>query len=180
MRNSSGGSLPWIPGPGAPCNSSLVDPWAERCEFSMAMAHKINLLKGAERQNLEVATSKSPWQPSGMCQADRGELGREGSDPVAPTVGRDNAQFPAVSASDNPIIPSLFFQSLFEPVTHYKQNVFVLFLTAKLWNNKGLGEEFPTCVFPQGLQQLHFHQSRALFSNGGVFWSGASWMAKLI
>lgn len=100
--------------------------------LSTAMAHKINLLKGAERENLGVATSKTPFQPSGMCQADRGELGREGSDPVAPTLGRDNAQFPAVSASDNPIIPSLFFQSLFEPVTHYKQNVFVLFLTAKL------------------------------------------------
>lgn len=60
------------------------------------------------------------------------ELGSRGSDPVVLTPGRDNAQFPAVSASDNPIIPSLFFQSLFEPVTHHKQNVFVLFLTAKL------------------------------------------------
>lgn len=100
--------------------------------FSTAMARKINLLKGGERENFGVATGKTPLQPSGLCQADRGELGREGSDPVVPTLRRDNAQFPAVSASDNPIIPSLFFQSLFEPVTHYKQNVFVLFLTAKL------------------------------------------------
>lgn len=133
MKNSSG-SLPWIPGPAAPSNPRLVNQWGETRQglFSVAMARKINLLKGAERENLGVATSKTPLQPSGMCQADGGELGREGSDPVVPTLGRDNAQFPAVSASDNPIIPSLFFQSLFEPVTHYKQNVFVLFLTAKL------------------------------------------------
>lgn len=94
------------------------------------------------------------------------ELGSEGSDPVVPTRRRDNVQFPAVSASDNPIIPSLFFQSLFEPVTHYKQNVFVLFLTTKLWNNKGLGKELPTCVFLPELQQSRSDQSSALLLDG--------------
>lgn len=93
------------------------------------------------------------------------KLGSEGSDPVVLTLRRDNAQFPAVSASDNPIIPSLFFQSLFEPVTHHKQNVFVLFLTAKLWNNKGLVERLPTHIFLQVLQQLGLSQLCVLFLN---------------
>lgn len=159
------GSLPWIPG--APSDSRLEKQKARQGVHGRGHGWWNQPAGGCREGKLWGGHQQNPTAASGLCQADTGELAREGSDPVVPTLGRDNAQFPAVSASDNPIIPSLFFQSLFEPVTHYKQNVFVLFLTAKLWNNKGLGEELPTCVFLQGLQQLHFHQSSALFLNKG-------------
>lgn len=60
---------------------------------------------GGRGESCGVATSATLLQPPGQCQADPGDTARQGSDPVVP----DNAQFPAVSASDNPIIPSLFF-----------------------------------------------------------------------